>query len=190
MTVRAPRVGDRVKINCPASMTHGRLGTITHDDLAIAGGGVTVRLDSGEARTYAAANVELIEEPYLPVPERLVREIGEYLVRAGGDADATTDLPRAMLESMVEWLREDLGCDHEVGICMCWEGSLVEAITDTLEGKTTCRACGGEGYTWDQAAWDRANALSEARWGLSASDGEGMVPCGRCGSTGRVEVGR
>ena len=190
MTVRAPRIGDRVKINCPASMTHGKLRTITHDDRALTGGGVTVRMDSGEARTYAAANVELIEEPYVPVPERLVKEIGEYLVRIGGDTDTTTDLPRAMLESLAEYLSEDLGCDHEVGICMCWEGSLVEKIADTLEGKTFCRTCGGEGFLWDQAAWDRANALSESRWGMTASDGEGMVPCERCNGTGRVGVQR
>ena len=32
--------------------------------------------------------------------------------------------------------------------------------------------------------------FAEARWGMTASDGDGMVPCERCGSTGRVEVQR
>lgn len=187
----APRVGDRVTINCPASVTHGQTGTVTHDDTALRGGGVTVRLDgSKEHRTYAVTSIIVHPNPVVAVPERLVKELGEYMVRIGGDTDTTTDLPRAMLESLAEYLSEDLGCDHEVGVCMCWEGSLVEKIADTLDGKTFCRACSGEGFIWDEAAWERANAFAEARWGMTASDGDGMVPCERCGSTGRVEVQR
>lgn len=128
---------------------------------------------------------------FVAVPARLVKELGEYMVRIGGEGgDTATDLPRALLENFAEYLSEDLGCDHEVGICMCWEGALVESIADALDGKTICRACSGEGFTWDQAAWERANAIAEERWGLTASDGDGMVPCTRCGSTGRVEVQR
>lgn len=99
--------------------------------------------------------------------------------------DAATDVNRSLIEAMVEYLDgADLFCDHGVGICSCSSLALLAELRLLLEGKVTCRACGGEGFTWNQETHDREVALIGG-----AYDGEyGYVPCEICKSAGWVRL--
>lgn len=121
-----------------------------------------------------------------------LHELGRYLIDLSGEEKVVSDgyqveeLPRTLVAELVEWLRLDLGCDHSVGICYCREAGLVEALMLAFEGKIVCPACLGDGYLWDQAAWDKANAYCERVLGMTASDSDGMVPCTTCHCSGKI----
>lgn len=58
--------------------------------------------------------------------------------------DSEVDLPRKLVEALVEHLSEDLVCDHNTGICMC---SLIEVVLDlelALKGQRRCDQCGAD----------------------------------------------
>ena len=38
------------------------------------------------------------------------------------------ELPRSLVEAVVDYLADDLGCDHAVNICMCSAAAVVEEL--------------------------------------------------------------
>jgi hypothetical protein len=106
---------------------------------------------------------------------------------------AESEYPRKLVEAVVEYLAEGLdGCDHSVGICMCASIAVYEELTLNLAGKQTCPGCGGEGFTYDQATYEKAKAEYLAKWDgemrWDISDSEGYVPCERCDKKGTVPL--
>lgn len=97
--------------------------------------------------------------------------------------------PRALVEALIEYLSEDLGCDHKVGICMCGTQGVVTELRLALKGEMTCPKCGGESFVWDQEAHDRELARMRAAYPAWAVDGEyGHVNCTACASSGVVSI--
>lgn len=103
---------------------------------------------------------------------------------------SATDLPRSLVEEILAYLSEDLTCDHAVNICMCGAAEVVRELSLNLDGKETCPTCGGEGYNWDQAAFDKARSEQIAAWGgqelFDIGESAGYVPCGQCNKEGVV----
>jgi hypothetical protein len=119
---------------------------------------------------------------YIEIPDLLLREIGEELVALSGPVGSKGhgDVPKELISILVDYLGEDLGCDHSVGICCCGTAALVAELRLALDGKQSCRACGGDGTGWDQA-------LYESRRGGYSADFAGMVKCPDCDGTGITE---
>lgn len=129
---------------------------------------------------------------WISIPENLLAEAGKALAPPN-PTDQETDVPRALLEAIVGYLSEDLGCDHSVGICMCGIAGLVEELQLVLGGRKRCQKCGGEGYVFDQALYDEAvEKAAEAfkfppeRARYYVSDFDGMANCLGCDGTGSV----
>lgn len=115
--------------------------------------------------------------------------------------DSACEYPRRLVEEVVAYLSEDLMCDHAVNICMCGAIEVVRELTLNLAGQETCRACGGEGFVWDQAAYDKAKAerdadAQKAKTGLiewrdelwwDIADSAGYQPCLRCNKKGVID---
>lgn len=129
---------------------------------------------------------------WVSIPENLLAEAGKMLAPPN-PTDAETDVPRALLEAIVEYFSEDLGCDHSVGICMCGIAGLVEELQLVLGGRKRCDECGGEGFVFDKARYNEAVAeyaawqgipLDRAKYHLS--DSEGMGNCLACDGSGTV----
>ena len=79
-----------------------------------------------------------------------------------------SDVPPALLDALVEYLEDFLGCDHDVGICTCGTAELVYQLKLAREGKRICPACGGEGAEWQ---------------------GDGRpIPCPKCHTSGTVPI--
>lgn len=114
---------------------------------------------------------------------------------------ADSEYPRVLVQAVVDYLSEDLSCDHSVNICMCSTAAVVEELNLNLAGRQTCPDCGGDGHVWNQEAFDAAQASrdEEARrakegliewrdelwWDLSES--HGYEPCNRCDKKGYIE---
>lgn len=107
---------------------------------------------------------------------------------ATSDKQSTSEVPAALVEALIEYLGEDLGCDHSVGICACGARQAVYELELALKSEAVCPKCGGEGAVWDQETYDKAAAEAKAL-GFDAYDGEGMVKCPTCNTSGRVPVG-
>ena len=98
-----------------------------------------------------------------------------------------TDVPRTLIEAIIEYLSEDLGCDHSVGICMCSTIAVVNELNLLLDGKMTCPTCHGEGFTFDYDALEAAcvtyaekhgGTVKEARDYIG--DDPGYIKCPHC----------
>jgi hypothetical protein len=57
--------------------------------------------------------------------------------------EAYGEFPRGLVQAVVDYLSEDLGCDHQVNICMCSAIAVVQELHLNLAGQETCRDCGG-----------------------------------------------
>ena len=104
-----------------------------------------------------------------------------------------SDYPRKLVESVLEYLSDDLFCDHQVGICMCGIVEVVKELNLNLAGKKSCGTCGGEGFNYDQAKYEAAKATQIAEWGgeewWDIGDSAGYVQCESCAGKGTVAVG-
>lgn len=102
---------------------------------------------------------------------------------------ARSEYPRALVQAVVDYLGEDLTCDHSVNICMCGPAAVVEELLLNLQGRETCRACGGEGFTWNQARYEASKREWESKepnnW-YNFPDDEGYEACERCNRKGVV----
>ena len=128
-----------------------------------------------------------------PVPQVITAERRKQLER---QKDAVTDVNRSLLVAMVEYFDgADLFCDHAVGICSCAAIAVHQELKLFLEGMLTCRACGGEGITWDEdrfkveiAKIAAADGITEAQARDMCGEGPGFVQCETCGGNGIVRV--
>jgi hypothetical protein len=145
--------------------------------------------------------------PWVEVPDTLLsaalREVDPvpprdqtYLPRMA-ETRTTSDVPRKLIEAIIEYLSEDLCCDHSVGICMCSAAGIVQELHLALEGKLTCHKCGGEGFTWNEAR-HRDECLRLAKkhgyktWQEAAGiygDSPGFDTCPECTGAGHVRIG-
>ena len=118
---------------------------------------------------------------------RALQVMSPYPAPPGEDSD----VPRSLIEAIVEYLSEDLGCDHSVGICMCGPISVVDDLKLALDGLATCPRCGGDGdeaatienvsdYAWAQEcsikAAQEALGVTKADLRCRVCDGAGKVP--------------
>lgn len=110
---------------------------------------------------------------WITVPETLLSAVAKTIDPNPTDraTHAVTDVPRKLIEALIEYMSEDLGCDHSVNICMCKWAGIVYELKLTLDGETVCRSCGGEGLEWNQAAGIQSN------W-----------PCGTCAGSGVIRI--
>ena len=83
-----------------------------------------------------------------------------------------SDYPRKLVESVLEYLSDDLFCDHQVGICMCGIVEVVKELNLNLAGKKSCGIAEWGGEEW----WD-------------IGDSAGYVQCESCAGKGTVAVG-
>lgn len=128
-----------------------------------------------------------------PVPQVITAERRKQLER---QKDAVSDVNRSLLVAMVEYFDgADLFCDHAVGICSCVAIAVHEELKMFLQGMLTCRACGGEGMTWDEAKFKTEIAkiaerdeVTEAQTREIHGEGPGFVQCETCGGNGIVRV--
>jgi len=125
---------------------------------------------------------------YIEIPDLLLREIGEELVALSGPVGSTGrgDVPKELISVLIDYLGDDLGCDHSVGICCCGTAALVAELRLALDGKQSCVACGGDGTGWDEAKYEAAKTAASAE-GLLVSDFDGMIACPGCDGTGVTE---
>lgn len=132
---------------------------------------------------------------FVSIPETLLAEAGEMLAPPNPTSDET-DVPRALLEAIVDYLSEDLGCDHSVGICMCGIIDVVGDLKLALDGRRRCPECAGDGAVYSDTAYAEAVldyqttheiSLDEAR--RDVPDMAGMIKCPTCGSNGSVPIG-
>jgi hypothetical protein len=126
---------------------------------------------------------------WITVPEMLLSAVAKSIDPNPTDRapHAVTDVPRKLVEALIEYMSEDLACDHSVNICMCeWIG-LVDDLKLSLGGKTTCYSCGGDGASWDHAKYEAEMAAARLR-GMYADDFAGMIKCPGCGGSGAVSI--
>jgi uncharacterized protein YbaR (Trm112 family) len=132
-----------------------------------------------------------------PVPDRLssadLRDIRRKELER--QKLALVDVPRSLVESLIEYLGVDLTCDHAVNICVCAEKAAHYKLQLLLEGKLVCRQCGGDRYVFDQATYD-SEVKKYAEWAgvtegeirLERDDDAGMIQCPTCKGTGLTRV--
>lgn len=133
---------------------------------------------------------------WIAIPENLLADAGRLLAPPNPTSDET-DVPRALLEAIVGYFSEDLGCDHSVGICMCELVDLVGDLKLALDGRRRCPECAGDGAVYSQTAYVEAVRDYAAKHGISLDeawrdvpDMAGMVKCLSCGSNGSVPTGK
>jgi hypothetical protein len=121
--------------------------------------------------------------PWIKVDLALLQAaLADFAEREESLNDEVAQVPTALIQGIVEYLSDDLGCDHSVNICMCDTVGIVEELNLTLQGRRTCGTCHGDTYTWDQAKADAAAAVQSDY----ADDFAGMVTCPTCEGRGSV----
>jgi len=132
------------------------------------------------------------------VPVALLKAVGEEL-SAGvvTDSNGTLDLPTSLVNELIDYFSEDLGCDHSVNICMCSTMEVVKQLRLSLEDKQECPTCHGEGavYSDEQKAHElqrimKERNLTEQEANFYYGDEIGYAQCPQCGSSGVVEIPR
>jgi hypothetical protein len=119
----------------------------------------------------------------------------DYIKRCQENNQAT-DVPRALVQGVVKYLSEDLGCDHSVGICMCSTIGVVQELKLALEGKLTCHGCGGDGFDWNKARHQVECQRIAKEQGFSSwkevadmyGDSPGYITCPECNGAGYVRM--
>ena len=123
------------------------------------------------------------------VTDRLMTGAAEEILHLfSPPKEQTSEVPASLIKGLIEYLGEEIDCDHSVGICACGTRQLVYELELALNREIVCPRCGGEGFDWDQETYDKAAAEILAL-GYSPSDGDGYIKCPTCNSSGRVPVG-
>jgi hypothetical protein len=101
------------------------------------------------------------------------------------------DVPRPMIEALIPYLREyDEPGDRSVGIYPNGWCELAGELELALDGKLTCRKCGGEQYVWDEDVYrEKFAALSAEDQRYNDCQDYGNVTCPECGGAGVVRIG-
>lgn len=133
---------------------------------------------------------------WVTVPESLLAHAFQVMSPYPAPANSPgTDVPSSLLEGIREYLSEDLGCDHSVGICTCSAAGLVQELTLALNGESPCPRCGGDGCDWSPAKYEEAVldyqnvhecTLEQAR--SNVSDFDAMTACTVCDGSGAVPM--
>lgn len=146
-------------------------------------------------------------EPWVTMPDALwsaaLREmdplpppVDDTHLKRLAESRSVNDVPRSLVEAAIEYLSEDLVCDHNVGICMCSTAAVVDELRLALDGKLTCHTCGGEGFTWNENR-HRAECQKLAThhgykdWKEAADvlgDSPGYATCPECEGSGHVRM--
>lgn len=134
---------------------------------------------------------------WVEVPESLLAEAMDLV--AEKDALGTIDVPPSLIDALIEYMSEDLTCDHSVNICMCaWRGA-VEALQLARDGYTLCNGCGGDGFHWsdkkynfelETIALERNLRIPETKLWIKAQgldDTLGYEKCPKCSGEGKVK---
>ena len=112
------------------------------------------------------------------------------------DHKSTTDVSRKLLQVMAEELREnDEPGDRSVGISANGWAELAGELELAMDGKLTCRECGGEGYVGDEAQYKnevkriaKETGESERDVRNAESDWLGNQTCPTCNGAGVVRM--
>lgn len=132
---------------------------------------------------------------WVSIPEPLLVEAAKAITPVNpGSGD--TDVPRSLLKAIVKYLREDLGCDHSVGICMCSTIGLVEELQLALNGRKTCPNRCEHGAVFSIERFEEAVQEYVKRYAFASEeearrdlcDFDGMVNCPVCGGFGTVPI--
>lgn len=118
------------------------------------------------------------QDRWIPVPDHLMTGVVEELATWFPKPAPHTlkvgesDVPVSLIDGLITYLSEDLGCDHSVNICMCGPKELVYQLKLAREGKRVCPDCGGEGFV------------------MGSDDSDEMTPdpCPACKSSGTVDM--
>lgn len=127
-----------------------------------------------------------IKMNWIPVQTKLIVEA----FTETGFADSTdklTDVPESLIDGLIEYFSEDLGCDHSVGICMCGLVNLVASLRLAKMGKTYCPDCNGDGDVWSKETRDAAIKANPCCADYD-TDSLGYSECSTCNRTGFVEI--
>ncbi len=113
---------------------------------------------------------------WLEVPDYVIEEVGKVFssfATTGTSSTLMSDLPPDLVQALIDYLGEDLGCDHAVNICTCVQAGVVAALKLAQIGKRYCPGCLGDGVLWE----------------ADESDEEPRPPtCDQCGGSGVVET--
>ena len=105
--------------------------------------------------------------------------------------DSATEYPVFLVQAVVDYLSEDLGCDHSVNICTCGTAAVVSELLLNMQGRQTCPSCSGDGHHWDKAKYEAAKVRYLEEWGGDMwwdIESEGYVDCEKCNRKGTVEL--
>lgn len=118
-----------------------------------------------------------------------------YYFDVSKERQGTSQVSGTLIQGIIDFLSDELdagGCDHSVNICACGDAAVVEELQRVMAGEVQCPDCGGEGYNYDQAQFEKRRAELLAQWGgeqwYDIPDDEGFVPCAHCDKTGVVKV--
>jgi hypothetical protein len=93
--------------------------------------------------------------------ERDLLNAANEIFTAYVDPEDSIDVSPAYLSALIAELSEGVdGCDHSVGICMCAEVAIIDELHLRLDGKMTCRVCGGDGVTYREEHTARCATLT------------------------------
>ena len=105
--------------------------------------------------------------------------------------DSDSEYPRVLVQAVVDYLSEDLTCDHSVNICMCGTSAVVSELMLNMKGKRTCPQCSGDGFVYNKEKYEAAKAKYLAEWRGEMwwdIESEGYEDCARCNKTGSVDI--
>jgi len=97
-------------------------------------------------------------------------------------------VPKALVASLIEYLSDDLGCDHSVNICNCEVAAIVYELELQLTGKRTCAGCSGEGFNYSEEL-HRSKLLQlepGSQWFDYDHESLGYQTCLRCEGSGVI----
>ena len=130
---------------------------------------------------------------WMAIPNTMLAHALQVMNPYPAPQGSDSDVPRSLLEAIVEYLSDELECDHSVGICACGVISVVDDLKLALDGLATCPRCGGDGdeaatienvsdYAWAQEcsvkAAQEALGVTKSDLRCKVCDGAGNVPLG------------
>lgn len=90
---------------------------------------------------------------WVKVTGDVAKKAAELLSTAGSTSVLTRfplDLPSDLVKGFIEYLSEDLGCDHSVNVCSCNAAEVAWELKLALDGRQVCPKCDGEGFQDDE----------------------------------------